>query len=253
MLPANTIPIDKLSPWFKNWFDSVYYHKLYSNRNEKEAAAFIDNLAALLPASSSVIDVGCGTGRHSRHLAEKGFMVTGIDLSTYSLQVARHYTNDNLRFYRHDMRQPFGKSMFHVVLNLFTSFGYFETKEENLQVIENMYNAMKPGGVLVIDYLNKFYTEKHLVYNEQKEIDGIIYNIERWADDQFFYKRIAVENESLQEPLVHTEKVAKLGLGDFNAMLAPYNLRVTNVYGDYQLNDFYQEDSKRLIIVATKD
>jgi hypothetical protein len=53
MLLTNTITTDILFPWFKNWFDSVYYHKLYSNRDEKEAAAFIDNLAALLPASAS--------------------------------------------------------------------------------------------------------------------------------------------------------------------------------------------------------
>jgi 2-polyprenyl-3-methyl-5-hydroxy-6-metoxy-1,4-benzoquinol methylase len=62
--------------------------------------------------------VGCGTGRHSKHLAGKGFIVTGIDLSTYSLQLARHYKNDSLQFYRHDMRQPFGTNRFDVVLNL---------------------------------------------------------------------------------------------------------------------------------------
>lgn len=238
---ANTISLDTLSPWYKNWFDSVYYHKLYSNRNDKEATAFVDNLAALLPASSAVIDVGCGTGRHSRRLAEKGFTVTGIDLSTYSLQLARHYTNDNLRFYRHDMRQPFGKNMFNVVLNLFTSFGYFETKEENQQVITNMYNTLQPGGTLVIDYLNMHYTQKHLVLKEQKEIDGIIYQIERWTDDQFFYKHIAVTNASLKTPLEYTEKVARFGLKDFEAMLTPYNLKIENVYGDYELNDLMKK------------
>jgi SAM-dependent methyltransferase len=252
MLLANTT-IDNFFPWFKNWFDSAYYHKLYSNRDEKEAAAFIDNLAALLPASASIIDVGCGTGRHSKHLAEKGFIVTGIDLSNYSLQLARRYKNDNLQFYRHDMRQPFGKNRFDVVLNLFTSFGYFETKQENLQVIENMHNALKPGGTLVIDYLNMHYTQNHLVYKEQKEIDGILYNIERQTDEQFFYKHIAVEHASLPETLAYTEKVSKFGLKDFEAMLAQYNLEITSVYGDYGLNDFTEEESKRLIIVATKN
>jgi SAM-dependent methyltransferase len=197
--------------------------------------------------------VGCGTGRHSRHLAEKGFTVTGIDLSSYSLQLARRYKNDNLQFYRHDMRLPFGTNRFDVVLNLFTSLGYFETKDENLQVIENIYTTLKPGGTLVIDYLNMYYTQKHLVVKEQKEIDGIIYNINRWTDEQFFYKHIAVTHESLHEPLEYTEQVSKFGIADFEAMLAQYNLEITNVYGDYGLNDFDEEDSKRLIIIAGKN
>jgi len=253
MLLTNTITTDILFPWFKNWFDSVYYHKLYSNRDEKEAAAFIDNLAALLPASASVIDVGCGTGRHSKHLAGKGFIVTGIDLSTYSLQLARHYKNDSLQFYRHDMRQPFGTNRFDVVLNLFTSFGYFETRHENLQVVENMHNTLKPGGTLVIDYLNMHYTQKHLVHREQKEIDGIIYDIHRWADEQFFYKHITITHISLPEPLTYTEMVSKFGLKDFEVMLAQHNLEITNVFGDYGLHDFAEEKSNRLIIMATKN
>jgi SAM-dependent methyltransferase len=106
--------------------------------------------------------------------------------------------------------------MFDVVLNLFTSFGYFETKQENLQVIENMYNTLKPGGTLIIDYLNMYYTQKHLVHEEQKEIDGIIYNIERWADEQFFYKNVAITNASLTEPLEYTERVSRFGLNDLN-------------------------------------
>ena len=253
MLLTHTTTTDTIFPWFKNWFDSVYYHKLYSNRDEKEAAAFIDNLTALLPASASIIDVGCGTGRHSKHLAEKGFIVTGIDLSTYSLQLARRYKNDNLQFYRHDMRLPFGTNKFDVVLNLFTSFGYFETRQENMQVVKNMHNTLKPGGTLVIDYLNMHYTQQHLVCREQKEIDGIIYDIHRWTDEQFFYKNITVTHASLAEPLAYTEKVSKFGLEYFEVMLAQYNLEITSVYGDYGLSDFNEDESKRLIIVATKN
>ena len=253
MLLTHTTTTDTIFPWFKNWFDSVYYHTLYSNRDEQEAASFINHLAAWLPAAASVIDVGCGTGRHSKHLAEKGFSVTGIDLSSYSLQLARRYKKENLQFHRHDMRLPFGNERYDVVLNLFTSFGYFETKKENLQVVENMYHTLKPGGLLVIDYLNMHYTQQHLVHKEQKEIDGIRYHIDRWTDEQFFYKHIAVTHESLQAPLEYTEQVSKFGFKDFEAMLSQYNLEITDVFGDYGLNDFDETGSKRLIIVAEKN
>ncbi len=75
-------------PWFKDWFNSPYYHQLYFNRDEKEAAAFIDKLINYLqPApNASMLDVACGKGRHSIHLAEKGFDVTGIDLSEDSIK-----------------------------------------------------------------------------------------------------------------------------------------------------------------------
>lgn len=252
MLNTNAITLNKFFPWFKNWFDSVYYHKLYSNRNEQEAVLFIDNLVTLLPPAASVIDVGCGTGRHSKRLAEKGFHVTGIDLSSYSLQQARQHNSNNLQFFRHDMRHAFGKERFDVVLNLFTSFGYFETKAENLQVIENMHNTLKAGGILVIDYLNMHYINRHLVVNEQKEIDGIVYDIDRWTDDDFFYKHISVKHESIREPLEYTEQVSKFGPKHFESMLGQFNFEIQELYGDYQLNDFDEQHSPRLIIVAIK-
>src|SRR3954449_2448025 len=77
-------------PWFKEWFNSPYYHQLYFNRDMSEAAAFIDKLIThLKPApGSTMLDVACGKGRHSLQLANKGFDVTGIDLSEDSIQEA---------------------------------------------------------------------------------------------------------------------------------------------------------------------
>ena len=77
-------------PWFKDWFNSPYYHLLYANRDNKEAAEFIDKLIDhLKPApGATMLDVACGKGRHSIHLAEKGFDVTGIDLSEESIAEA---------------------------------------------------------------------------------------------------------------------------------------------------------------------
>ena len=68
--------------WFREWFDSPYYHLLYTNRNDEEAARFIDALLAFLKPSpgSRMLDVASGRGRHSRYLESKGFDVTGIDL-----------------------------------------------------------------------------------------------------------------------------------------------------------------------------
>ena len=74
MAITNHLPPIQNIPWFKRWFDSAYYHKLYGNRNEQEAADFIDELLEYLqPApNSTMLDLGCGAGRHSRKLASKG-------------------------------------------------------------------------------------------------------------------------------------------------------------------------------------
>src|SRR6478752_5285712 len=123
----------KTSPWFESWFDSTFYHQLYANRDHKEAVDFIDNLLEELdlPQQSRIMDLGCGAGRHSRYLASNGYHVTGTDLSLSSIRTAKKFESDNLHFFRHDMRKPFGNNNYDCVFNFFTSFGYFKTDEEN--------------------------------------------------------------------------------------------------------------------------
>ncbi len=73
--------------WYKNWFNSPFYHKLYFERDEKEAEAFIKRLISYLQPvpGSRMLDVACGKGRHSKTLASLGFAVTGIDISVDSI------------------------------------------------------------------------------------------------------------------------------------------------------------------------
>src|SRR5690349_10576588 len=99
-------------PWFKSWFNSAHYHRLYANRNEQEAQQFVDALLTLLRPvkGAAMIDVGCGAGRHAKYLASKGFDVTGIDTARTSIQQANAFKSASLRFIQHDMRLPFGKS-----------------------------------------------------------------------------------------------------------------------------------------------
>jgi SAM-dependent methyltransferase len=239
--------------WFKTWFDSEFYHKLYAHRNEKEAAAFVGELIHELQpqATSSILDLGCGNGRHAKYLAANGFRVTGLDLAFSSIQQAKKWETKMLKFYKHDMREPFGENCFDYVFNFFTSFGYFNA-EENDRVIHNMAMSLKVNGVLMIDYMNVAHSVKGLIPAEEKEIDGIVYRISRWADESHIHKRIEIDNVQANSPYTNTESVMKLYKNDFNEMFEKNGLRLTKVYGDYQLDKYREETSPRLILLAQK-
>ena len=241
-------------PWFKSWFNSAHYHKLYGNRNEQEAADFINELIGYMQPvpGSTVLDVGCGAGRHCKQLASRGFTVTGIDIASSSIREAKKWETDSLHFMRHDMRSPFGYNRFAYVFNFFTSFGYFKTDHENNGVIRNMSDALKKQGTLVLDYMNVLYVEKRLVLSEEKEIDGIIYYITRWMDEKFFYKKILINEGQSGEPFENVEQVARFTLKDFNQMFSQNNLQIQEVFGDYLLSPFELNSSLRLVAIVNK-
>lgn len=240
--------------WFKDWFNSPYYHQLYFNRDEKEAASFINLLLSHLqpPADSLLIDVACGRGRHAKMLAAGNFDVTAIDLSPESIAFARQFETEKLHFYQHDMRLPFWINYFNYAFNFFTSFGYFRTPREHYNAIRSIAQSLKPGGILVLDFLNVRYAEEHLVHKSEKEIDCVDFYITKWYDETHFYKKIIVEDHTKQVFLEFTEKVAKFNLNDFNEMFAFHHLQIQEVFGDYALGSYDIKESPRLIMIAKK-
>ncbi|HET9824047.1 MAG TPA: class I SAM-dependent methyltransferase [Chitinophagaceae bacterium] len=242
-------------PWFASWFDTNYYHQLYRHRDDKEAENFIDMLLnEIRPGKDSVmLDLGCGSGRHSKYLASKGYKVFGLDLAASSIREAKKSANESLHFFKWDMRKPFGKKNFDLVFSFFTSFGYFNSQQENNKVIGNMATALKDGGTILIDYLNIGYAENHLVAVEEMEIDGVRYHINRWSDDRFIYKRIAIMDRRQVVSKAYTEQVARFTLGDFDQMFHENGLQCESVYGDYRLNDYDAQSSERMILTATKN
>lgn len=240
--------------WYKDWFNSSFYHKLYFERDEREAQAFIQRLVEhLAPEKSTrMLDVACGKGRHSKFLASMGFDVTGIDISPESIAYANQFACENLHFSVHDMRLPFWINYFDFAFNFFTSFGYFATRREHDDAMRTITRSVKPGGTILFDYLNVHYTEDRLVHNEEKTVGETHYEIHRWHDDQYFYKKIIVSDPSLREPIIHTEKVAKFSLGDFTDMLSFQKVQIKEVFGDYKLNRYDVRKTPRLIIVAQK-
>jgi SAM-dependent methyltransferase len=240
--------------WYKNWFNSPYYHKLYFDRDEKEAEGFIEQLLAHLtpPVNSRMLDVACGKGRHSKFLSSKGYDVTGIDISGDSINYAKLYEHDNLHFYVHDMRLLFWVNYYDYAFNFFTSFGYFSTRREHDDAVRTIAGSLKENGILLFDYLNVHYVEDRLKHTEIKMIDETKYEINRWHNDTHFYKKIVVTDPQLEKPIEYTEKVAKFSLGDFTEMLAFQHMQVTEVFGDYQLKPYDVRKTPRMIIAARK-
>lgn len=240
--------------WFESWFDSSHYHQLYAHRDNEEAARFIDRLVERLEPrqGARILDVGCGTGRHAKCLAAMGFDVTGLDLSAESIKQATESQHANLRFRRHDMRLPFGTKVFDYVINLFTSFGYFEDPADHLAVIRNIATSLKPGGIVVLDYLNARFAEEHLTPEEVIRREGVVYHIARWADSNHIFKRVLIDQGAAFRPLQYVERVAKLTVDDFHFMFALNDMRVVATYGDYALAPFVESNAPRLIVVAMR-
>lgn len=244
--------------WFENWFNSPYYHILYKSRNDKEAELFIDNIHTLINPSenSTFLDLGCGKGRHAIHLHKKGFDVTGIDLSPENIiQANQELKNqginpEKIRFEVKDMRQIDCRNSFDFVLNLFTSFGYFENTSDDYATIKAVSQSLKPNGKLVVDFMNAHKVIANLVLHEVKIIDGVEFEIKKWVENQFIIKEIKFKDKG--EEFCFYEKVKALNLVDFEKYFAASNLKIVDLRGNYSLDAFDLNASPRLIIVAQK-
>ena len=245
----------KKTAWYKDWFNSPYYHLLYQNRNDDEAQTFINRLIDYLKPTigATMLDVACGKGRHSKVLADMGFDVSGIDLSEASIAEAMLDESDNLHFYQHDMRNLFRINYYDYAFNFFTSFGYFKKQRDHNNAIRTITQSIKPQGIFVIDYLNVQYVSDRLEPNVTIVVDEVNFYITKWEDEANFYKQIKI-SEGLKAVSEHsyTERVAKFSLEDFTQMLARQQTKVIAVFGDYDLGNYDVKRSPRMIIVATK-
>lgn len=239
--------------WFDEWFNTIYYHVLYKNRNYEEAGKFLSKLIEYfgIQTHEKILDLACGKGRHSIYLNQQGFDVTGVDLSEQNITFARQKENDRLHFCEHDMREVFQPEGFDYVFNLFTSFGYFDSKEENLDVIRATCESLKPEGKLLIDFLNPYVVINQLVSEEDKTIDNIHFKITReYTEDDYIVKNIIVDDHG--QHYEYMEKVKAIRRTDFLNYFDRIGLKLLDIFGDYNLNPYEKEKSERLIFVIQK-
>ncbi len=238
--------------WYKSWFNSPYYHILYNSRNDQEAEHFMDNLMSFLVHTdqSRVLDIACGKGRHAIYLRKKGLDVTGIDLSENSIAYAKKFEDEKLHFFVHDMRKLLNINYFDIALNLFTSFGYFETDNEHIKALKAFKKGLNNKGVLVLDYFNTNKVVDNLQPFLTKHTAGIDFTISKSLVNGKILKNIQFEDQG--EKFDFTERVHAYTLDDFKRILKESQLKIDYTFGDYDLNEFDAKESDRLIMICSK-
>jgi SAM-dependent methyltransferase len=236
-----------------DWFEETFgedYLRIYQHRDESEAERAIELIAAHVRGRDiqAVLDLACGAGRHSKPLCERWWTV-GLDLSAALLRIARREDRD-APYVRADMRElPFADASFDLVVNLFTSFGYFEEDREDERVLARVRTAMKPGGTLVIDFLNATQVRRNLVPYDARVENGITIEQSRAIsdDDRFVEKTIRLRERGRE----YVERVRLLSAGDLRRMLETAGFDVVHCFGDYT-GSRWSEDSPRTILFASR-
>ncbi|MGE5401530.1 MAG: class I SAM-dependent methyltransferase [Ignavibacteriales bacterium] len=241
--------------WFKDWFDSSEYLEVYKHRNDEDAARLfnlvIKNIC--LKPAAEVLDIACGAGRHSILFASGGYKVTAFDLSKNLLRIGREKCRElNLKvdFFNADIRRPALNHEFDLVINLFTSFGYFETDEENFALFKDAYDLLKKDAYFVFDYFNVYHLIKHLVPESVDSKNGKTVIQKRYIKGNRIIKEISLIKGSGSKS--YTESVRLYNEDEIVCWLEIAGFKIKAVFGDYSGSQFHDESSPRVVIIVQK-
>ncbi len=241
--------------WFKDWFNTPEYLRVYKDRNEKEAEQHVNlilNNINIFPGFN-ILDMACGAGRHAILLAKKGTNVTAVDLSENLISIAKQTAgkeNVTVDFVNADIREFKSVVAFDLVLNLFTSFGYFKTDEENFSILQKAYDFLVPDGYFILDFFNSDYLLKNLVELSKDIIDGKeIYQYRKINDNRVIKKIVIIREGTTAE---YEESVRLFSKKELTDELTKIGFDIYKTYGDFFGNEFKQNDSPRLILICKK-
>ncbi len=252
-----------MDEWFKDWFDKDYA-TIYQHRDGPEAAAAVAMALTLAPGlgSGPVLDLGCGSGRHLAALRARNPLAFGLDLSRDLLALAP----GDLRpwLLRGDMRRlPLKAGSLAGICMWFTPFGYFPDPE-NRDLLRRLRDLLRPGGVLLLDYLNAPYVRAHLVPEDVALHGTIRVHSRRTLEGDRLVKRMTLTHLSLDpegrmRPSGDTgrtrEALESLRLyepAELRALARECGLETRREAGDYQGAPFDQARSERWIGFLTR-
>ncbi len=235
--------------WYKKWFGNEYL-TVYSHRDLKDAKQLVHLILSHinLTPKSKILDICCGQGRHVSILAKHNFQVFGLDLSRTLLDIAKQNTksHSSVNFIQADMRSLPVTTEFDLVLNLFTSFGYFESDNENSLVLHQMYNVLKRKGFFVFDYFNSSFVENNLIPVHEQNINNVSIKQERYIKDSRINKKISIVKDGKNSVFYESVKIYQPE--EIYALLENAGLKITKIFGNYSGSEFKKESSRLLII-----
>ena len=248
-------------PWYAQFFKrdylQFYGHTLKTERTELESQFAIRALS--LNPNDSVLDLCCGQGRHSIAIAKTGINVTGVDLSPEMLTLARKQaaeSSTNADFIQADMRNlpDTLHGRFDAVINMFSSFGYLESEDDDQQVLHQIAKALKPNGKVLMDLLNR---EWVIRYNEPYEWrthdDGSVILEHRQLDllhsvNHLSFTEIAPDGTRREQSQLHMRLYT---LTEMTKMLAKAGLQLTQAYGGFNAEP-YSVNTRRMLLIAQR-
>lgn len=242
-------------PWTEGFFDEAMAGLLFDGRKELEAPAEARGLLQLTGLrGGSVLDVACGTGRHSGSFAAMGLQVTGIDSSAMYLKRAKarlKQAGKSARFVKADLKDLKAfKGGYDLVVNLFTSFGYLATAAANERSLKQMAACLRPGGWLAVELLPrvslKRITEPEVI---QRVPGGWLFE-QRWFSDdgRFLHTRVTWDlkkGRRVQDSVFQTYDKAELA-----GLFKKAGLSRIKAYGDFHGRPFKAGD--RLLILGCR-
>jgi ubiquinone/menaquinone biosynthesis C-methylase UbiE len=247
--------------WYRQFyggdFDSVVGFP--DEETTRRQAAFVVEVLGLRPGDS-LLDLACGYGRHCLLFAEAGLKVTGLDLSEHYIEIARKAATEaglDAEFAVDDMREIPYADAFDSVISMFTSFGFFETRDEDMLVLIGAARALKPGGKLLIDYENPFcFVSNCINKNRTAEItldDGTTAAIEHDFD-------VLRQREKMTARIRRPDgteyqsgyDIRLYSPPEMEAMLAEAGFAVREWFGDFTGGPPSPE-APRLIVIAEKE
>ena len=244
-----------MSEWFRDWFASSDYLDVYLHRNNEDAKKLLNLIVSIVPLQkcSAILDAACGAGRHSMILASKGHKVTAFDLSKTLLRYAKEkseQSNLDINFFVSDIRNVALKTEFDLIINLFTSFGYFDSDEENFSFIKDSMSLLKPKSYFVFDYFNETYLKENLVPYSERKIDGKKIFEKRYFKNNRIIKEITIDDNGRVSHFC--ESVRLYSSEDILQRFTKLGYKIYRLYGDYEGKEFSPYNAERLVAVFQK-
>lgn len=244
-----------MSEWFEEWFNTDEYLDVYRHRNDVEAKKLVQLILKFveIQPEAEVLDLACGTGRHSIIFAQKGFNVTAVDLSDKLLCVAKKSAEENkvkIDFIKSDIRNFSVDKKFNVIINLFTSFGYFNDDKENFMLFDIASKYLKKSGYFILDYFNKTYLEQNLVDESKDKFEHCTLIQKRHFENNRVVKDIYINGNGKEKHYV--ESVRMYSRNELVSGIEKAGLKVKNIFGGFEGEDFDEANSQRIIIIVQK-